>query len=188
VSNVAQKDADGSYRGTPYGAVAAVANRSRLGPYVNRPDAPTNWITFTEVKFIEAEANLRLNNFAAAAAAYNAAVKSSILRVTGAADPAYEAKFANENAATIQINGFEKIFTEKYIALFLEAESWTDWRRSIPAGAPGNTSGIPRLTPASTNETGGIFPRRFLYPQTELINNSGNVPAASITDRVFWDK
>ncbi|MDO1445301.1 SusD/RagB family nutrient-binding outer membrane lipoprotein [Rhodocytophaga aerolata] len=188
VSNVAQKDADGNYVGTPYGAVAAVANRSRLGPYINTPSSPTNWITYTEVKFIEAEANLRLNNFDAAATAYNEAVKSSILRVTGAANPAYEALYASETAATMQVNGFEKLFTEKYIALFLEAEAWTDWRRSIPAGAPGNTSGIPRLTPAPGNETGGLFPRRFLYPQTELINNAGNVPSASITDRIFWDK
>jgi hypothetical protein len=49
-------------------------------------------------------------------------------------------------------------------------------------------SGIPRLTPAPNNETGGIFPRRFLYPQTELVNNAGNVPNKSISDRVFWDR
>ncbi len=188
VNNVAQKDADGNYRGTPYGATAATANASRLGPYVNRPDAPTNIITYTEVKFIEAEANLRLSNFAAAATAFNTAVKSSIMRVTGATDPAYEAKFASETAVTIRIDGMEKLFTEKYIALFLEAEAWTDWRRSIPAGAAGNVSGIPRLTPAPNNETGGVFPRRFLYPQTELVNNAANVPNKSITDRVFWDR
>jgi len=188
VNNVAQKDADGQYRGTPYGATAATPNASRLGPYVNRPDAPTNIITYTEVKFIEAEANLRLSEFAAAANAFNTAVKSSIQRVTGAADPAYEAKFASETAETMQVNGLEKLFTEKYIALFLEAEAWTDWRRSIPAGAPGNVSGIPRLNPAPNNETGGVFPRRFLYPQSELVNNAANVPNASLTDRVFWDK
>jgi hypothetical protein len=115
-------------------------------------------------------------------------VKSSVLRVTGSADPAYEALYASETAETIQNNGFEKLFTEKYVALFLEVEAWNDWRRSIPAGAPGNVSGIPRLTPPASNETGGIFPRRFLYPQTELVNNSANVPAATLTDRVFWDK
>jgi hypothetical protein len=188
VNNVAQKDADGRYRGTPYGATAATANASRLGPYVNRPDAPTNIITYTEVKFIEAEANLRLGNFAAAADTFNVAVRSSIMRVTGSSDPAYEAKYASETATTIQNGGMERLFTEKYIALFLEAEAWTDWRRSIPAGAAGNVSGIPRLTPAPNNETGGIFPRRFLYPQTELVNNAGNVPNKSISDRVFWDR
>jgi hypothetical protein len=187
VAGVAQKDADGRYTGTPYGALTITPKASRVGPYLNRPDAPTNIITYTEVKFIEAEANLRLSNFAAAAAAYNEAVKSSILRVTGAASPAYEALYASETAETIQTNGFVKLFTEKYIALFLEAEAWTDWRRSIPAGAPGTTSGIPNLKPASTNETNGIFPRRFLYPQTEQINNAANVPAATLTDRVFWD-
>lgn len=188
VAGVAQKDADGTYTGTPYGALTITPKASRVGPYLNSPSAPTNIITYSEVKFIEAEANLRLNNFAAAAAAYNEAVKSSILRVTGAADPAYEALYASETAETIQNEGFVKLFTEKYIALFLEAEAWTDWRRSIPAGAPGTTSGIPNLVPAATNETGGVFPRRFLYPQTELINNAANVPAATLTDRVFWDR
>lgn len=187
-NNVAQKDADGNYRGTPYGALATTTNPSRLGPYINTPGSPTNLITYTEVKFIEAEANQRLGNYAAAAAAFNAAVKSSILRVTGAASPEYEAKYASETAETMQAGGMEKIFTEKYIALFLEVEAWTDWRRSIPAGAPGNASGIPRLTPAATNATNGVFPRRFLYPQTELVNNADNVPNLTLTDRVFWDK
>lgn len=187
-NNVAQKDADGSYRGTPNGAVATTSNASRLGPYINTPGSPTNLITYTEVKFIESEANYRLGNYAAAADAFNQAVRSSIVRVTGAEDKAYTAKFASETAETFRENGLEKLFTEKYIALFLEAEAWTDWRRSIPAGAPGNVSGIPRLTPPATNETEGVFPRRFLYPQTELVNNAGNVPNASLTDRVFWDK
>jgi hypothetical protein len=187
-NNVAQKDADGNYRGTPNGALAATPNASRLGPYINTPSSPTNLITYTEVKFIESESNYRLGNYAAAAEAFNQAVKSSILRVTGAEDKAYVTKFASETAETFRENGLEKIFTEKYIALFLEAEAWTDWRRSIPAGAPGNVSGIPRLTPPATNETEGVFPRRFLYPQTELVNNAGNVPNATLTDRVFWDK
>lgn len=185
---VAQPDADGNYRGTPNGAVAIPAGASRLGPYINTPSSPSNIITYTEVKFIEAEANLRLNNFAAAAAAFNEAVKSSVRRVTGAADPAYEALYASETAESIQARGLEKIFTEKHIALFLEVEAWNDWRRSIPAGAAGTVSGIPRLTPPASNETAGVFPRRFLYPQTELVNNSANVPNASLTDRVFWDR
>jgi hypothetical protein len=81
----------------------------------------------------------------------------------------------------------EKIFTEKYIAMFLQTEAWTDWRRSIPAGAPGTTSGIPSLQPAPGNLTGGAFPRRFLYPPSELDNNSANIPETSRLAKVFWD-
>jgi hypothetical protein len=182
---VALVDENGNYVGTPYGS-GIPAGASKFGPYVNTPGSATNIMTYVELKFIEAEANFRLTNYAAAATAFNAAVKASILRVTGSANAAYETIYANEDATTIQVNGLQKIFTEKHIALFLEAESWADWRRSIPAGAPGTASGIPTLTPAAANVTGGVFPRRFLYPTSELDNNT-NIPTAAKTDRVFWD-
>ncbi|MBV6647974.1 MAG: SusD/RagB family nutrient-binding outer membrane lipoprotein, partial [Cyclobacteriaceae bacterium] len=177
----------GLYAGVPYGSINKPGDATGVGDYINTLEGTTNIVTYTEVKFIEAEANFRLDNFPEAAAAYNEAVRSSILRVTGAADPAYEALYANEDAASIQTNGLQKIFTEKHIALFLEHEAWVDWRRSIPAGQPGTTSGIPALTPTTTNETSGVFPRRFLYPQSEVTNNASNVPAAVITDKIFWD-
>jgi hypothetical protein len=178
---------NGTFVGTPYGS-PQVSGVSVLGSYVNSPEAPTNIITYAEVKFIEAEARFRLNQFAEAATAFNQAVRASIQRVTGSAHAGYESKFASEDETSIQINGLQKIFTEKYIAMFLQTEAWTDWRRSIPAGAAGTTSGIPALTPSSNNRTNGVFPRRFLYPPSELDNNSANVPPASLTDRVFWDK
>jgi hypothetical protein len=180
------RNSSGAYVGTPNGGTT-VTNRSILGPYVNSPGAPTNIITYAEIKFIEAEANFRLGQYDAAAMAFNDAVKASILRVTGGANAAYEAQYASETGASIQVNGLEKIFTEKYIAMFLQTEAWTDWRRSIPAGAPGTTSGIPSLQPAPGNLTGGAFPRRFLYPPSELDNNSANIPETSRLAKVFWD-
>lgn len=178
----------GLYAGVPYGQIEIPDNVTLVGDYLNRLDAPTNIITYSEVKFIEAEAHLRLNNFTEAADAYNEAVRSSILRVTGAPSPAYEAVYASEDVASIQVNGLEKILTEKHIALFLEPETWVDWRRSIPAGADGTVSGIPTIFPAASNETNGVFPRRYLYPQSEIVNNASNVPAAVNTDKVFWDR
>jgi hypothetical protein len=178
----------GNFVGTAYGSTSNAANISLLGPYANTPGSPTNLITFAEVKFIEAEARFRLNQFAQAATAYNDAVKASILRVTGAANPAYEALFANEDATTIQVNGLQKIFTEKHIAMFLQTESWADWRRSIPANAAGTVSGIPALTAPANNATNGVFPRRFLYPNSELDNNGANIPETSLTAKVFWDR
>lgn len=176
------------YVGAPYGSTSMPSNVSVLGPYVNEPDAPTNLITYAEVKFIEAEAHYRLGEYGPAADAFNEAVKASIRRVTGSSDAAYEAVFASENAATIQVNGLRKIFTEKYIDMFLQTEAWADWRRSIPAGAAGTVSGIPELSAPPNNATQGVFPRRFLYPPSELDNNSANIPATSMTERVFWDQ
>ncbi len=180
-------NASNQFVGTPLGATSIGANSSRLGPFINSNAAPTNIITYAEVKFIEAEARFRKNQFTEAAAAYNAAVKANLLRVTGAAQPAYEAIYASEDETTIQVNGLQKIFTEKHIAMFLQTEAWVDWRRSIPVAAAGTVSGIPTLSPPPNNETNGVFPRRFHYPQNEYVANSANVPNKTIIDKVFWD-
>jgi hypothetical protein len=182
-----QDTGGGTFVGTPNGNTTITPGASRVGPHNNAPSAYTYVCTYSEIKFVEAEAAFRLGQFERAANAFNAAVKASIQNVTGSANAAYEDKFASETAASIQDNGLTKIFTEKYIAMFLQTEAWADWRRSIPQGASGTTSGIPQLTAPTPNGTGGVFPRRFQYPQTEFDNNGANVPMRTITDKVFWD-
>lgn len=67
----------------------------------------------------------------------------------------------------------DHIMTQKYLALFCNPESFSDWRRT----------GIPALTP----NTGNTIPRRYPYPQTEEVFNS-NTPVVNIfTDKVWWD-
>ncbi|WP_040669994.1 SusD/RagB family nutrient-binding outer membrane lipoprotein [Nitritalea halalkaliphila] len=139
------------------------------------------------MKFIEAEAQQRLGNFSAAAEALNAAITASMQRVTGSAQPAYLAVYG-ATAADMAENGLERIFTEKHIDMFLQTESWVDWRRSIPAGAAPTVSGIPALTAPAGNLTDNAFPRRYLYPPSELDNNAANIPETSLLARVFWDR
>ncbi|MCU0446011.1 MAG: SusD/RagB family nutrient-binding outer membrane lipoprotein [Microscillaceae bacterium] len=185
-----------TFTGAPAGTSAPSA--SPIGGYYNRPEAPANLVTFVELKFIEAEANFRLGNLAAAATAHNAAVAASIAKTTASlpalnlttnatANAAYIAAYGNENETSITL---EKILIEKYLALFLEPETWTDWRRSI---SPTTPNGIPALAIAANSNqfTSGVFPRRWPYPQSEIVQNSANVNAqgsARITDRIFWDQ
>lgn len=183
--------------GTPAGVSRPTA--SQLGGYVNRPEAPANFITFVEVKFIEAEANLRLGRRAEAATAYNTAVAASLAKVTApipafslttstTANQAFTRQFGTETAETITL---DKIFTEKYIGLYLEPEAWTDWRRSITTERP---NGVPALTLAASSQqfTSGRFPRRWPYPLSEVQQNRANVEAQgttnTLTDRIFWDR
>jgi hypothetical protein len=173
------------YIGVPNGATSRPANAVWVGPYINRREAPTQIINYSEVKFIEAEAALRLNQPERAANAYNAAVIASLTRVTGSANAGYVALYASETLATITL---EKILTEKHIDLFLQAEAWADWRRSIPEGAANDVSGIPTLVPSPSNSTSGAFPRRFIYPNREVVNNSTNVPQVNNLNKVFWDR
>ena len=182
--------------GSPAGVSRPTA--SQVGGYFNRPESPANFITFVEQRFIEAEALLRLNRRAEAATAFNAAVAASLARVTAAipafnlttnaaANQDYIRRNGSETAETITL---EKIFTEKYIALALEPETWNDWRRSITPATP---NGVPALALAASSQqfTGGRFPRRWPYPLSEVQLNRTNVEAqgpATITDRVFWDR
>lgn len=173
----ADENENGDFVGQEAG-VSGTNEISNLGPYYNTPEAPVHFITYTEVKFLEAEANYRLGNFQEAADAMNEAIISSLIKVTEEADNDYVVEQASENAITIQNGGVERLMTHKYVALFLQPETFSDWRRT----------GIPTLTPATDNVTSGVIPRRWPYPQGELNANSNNVPDVTITDRVFWDQ
>jgi hypothetical protein len=175
----------GLYTGTPNGSPSKPAGAVVVGDYINRQAAPSPILNYSEVKFIEAEAALRLNQNVRAASAFNAAVSASLQRVTGTANAAYVALYGSETDLTITL---EKIFTEKHIDLYLQTEAWTEWRRSIPTGASGTTSGIPTLAPSPSNTTSGVFPRRFIYPNNEVVNNSNNVPSVTNLNKVFWDQ
>jgi hypothetical protein len=175
----------GLYVGTPNGATSRPGGSVTPGPYLNSREAPTPVLNFSELKFIEAEAALRAGQGIRAANAFNAAVAASLQRVTGSANAAYIQKYGSETEATLTL---EKIMIEKHIDLFLQPEAWTDWRRTTTTGAPNSASGIPLLEPSPSNTTQGQFPRRFIYPNREVVNNSANVPNVSNLDRIFWDR
>ena len=71
----------------------------------------------------------------------------------------------------------DHIFKEKYIAMFLQPEAWTDARRydyqyedfTLPANALLST-----------------FIRRVDYPSTEQDRNGANVPSVSGLDQKLW--
>ncbi|UJP64432.1 SusD/RagB family nutrient-binding outer membrane lipoprotein [Mongoliitalea daihaiensis] len=175
----------GLYVGVPNGSSFRPAGTVVPGPYLNSREAPTPLLNFSELKFIEAEAALRAGQSARAATAHNAAVAASLQRITGSANADYIARYGSETESTITL---EKIMEEKHIDLFLQPEAWMDWRRTIPVGSPNTVSGLPSLTVSPSNTTQGNFPRRFIYPNREVVNNSANVPDVSNLDRVFWDR
>jgi hypothetical protein len=164
---------DGEYIGSPKNE--SNTSTSDWGPYAgttNETDLPL--VTYFEAKFIEAEANLRLGNNVEAAAAYNEAVKASVLKVTGAPDPAFEALYAAEDAASITL---EKIMTQKYIAMFTQPEAWADWRRT----------NLPVLEPNPDGDVAGI-PRRFPTCRSERNYNTNAIVVSDILTPVWWDQ
>jgi hypothetical protein len=73
-------------------------------------------------------------------------------------------------------NALQLIMEEKSIANYLSIENFNDWRRT---GYPA----ISKVPNALTD-----IPRRFLYPQSEMIANPQPVQSATLADRVWWDK
>ena len=164
---------DDEYLGCPVNE--SNTNTSDWGPYAGtagETDLPL--VTYFEAKFIEAEANLRLGNTNEAAAAYNDAVKASVLKVTGTSDPAFEALYANEDGTSITL---EKIMTQKYIAMFTQPEAWTDWRRT----------NLPALEPNPDGDVAGI-PRRFPTCRSERTYNTNAIVISDILTPVWFDE
>ncbi|MEX0965930.1 MAG: SusD/RagB family nutrient-binding outer membrane lipoprotein [Bacteroidia bacterium] len=163
----------GGYRGAELGSEDISA--SYVGPYFASANSPAPLITYAEVKFIEAEANLRAGNSGPAADAYNEAVIAHVTKVSGAAPPTvFIDEYASETAGSINL---EKIMTQKYIAMFTQAEVWTDWRRKgIPAISPhpqGTETQIPVRLPTSLDER--------LYNQNATV-------VTNILTPVWWDR
>ena len=156
-----------------------------VGSYYTNINSPVIFMSYSELKFIEAEAELMGNNdVAAAEAALAEAILSSLVKTTGANDAAYVA--TNSGLAGLVDNAarLEQIITQKYIALYSHGlESWTDFRRT----------GFPALTPVAGGSNSfnlnGEIPRRVPYPQTEIDLNASNVPITSpdFQDRFWWD-
>lgn len=163
----------GEYIGAAPGSENTVA--SFTGPFYSSAASPIPLVSLVEAKFLEAEAQLRKGNTAAAAQAHNDAIKASVLQVTGADDEAYYAAQASETAQSISL---AKIMTHKYVALFLQLENYNDWRRT----------GIPALTPNNgpNVENNGRIPVRFPTPQDERINNPNATVNQDINQPVWW--
>ena len=147
---------------------------SRASATLVNATAPQPLLTFSEQKFIEAEAQLRLGNQAAAYAAYQAAVSAALASqyVPAAAAATYLAQpNVAVGASALTLN---TLITQKYFSQYIygSIEAYNDYRRTgVPASR--NTQGPP--------------PRRFPYPQSEYDTNRENVPNAPLTSGVWWD-
>jgi hypothetical protein len=100
------------------------------------------------------------------------------LGVSAAAITAYIA--AHGTLPTTSVDAaISQVANQEYIALYLNPEVWTLWRRT---NSP---------TLRSTAGSNGI-PRRLLYPQSEYSYNTANVPVPASANtlwspKIFWD-
>lgn len=154
------------------------STESAPGPFYASINSPVVLVSYSEQKFIEAEAAFKTGDQARAHAAYIAGISASCAK-TGA-DSSTIAAFVKLTTIDPGVSALtlEKIMVQKYIAMFTQSESWSDWRRT----------GFPVLTPS----TGNQVPRRFPYPLSERLTNGAQLAKVSggvtIFSRVWWDK
>lgn len=156
---------DGEFVGAPSGEAQSDQTHSVYSApstqTVLYDESPQPLLTYDEMKFIEAEANLRLDNRTAANAAYEEAVVEAMRRAVISEENinAYTAQttvFPGENALDL-----EHIMNQKYLSfwMFQSLEAFNDYRRT----------GIPEMNnPLGT-------PLRLPYPVAE-VNRNPNTP------------
>ncbi|MBT1689622.1 SusD/RagB family nutrient-binding outer membrane lipoprotein [Dawidia soli] len=170
------------------------ANTSMLGEYFLRPNTPGVFMDYAELNFLLAEAAKRSligGGDATAASYYNAGVTASFDTFKG---------FKNEDGSVVNLvpadylaipavaydaaNGLNKIYTQKYIALYFQGiEAFSEWRRTkVPALSPA-------IDPIGINQ----IPSRYIYPSNEQTLNATNYQTAVdnmkgdlLTSKVWW--
>lgn len=145
------------------------------GEYYGSETSPVELITYDELQFAKAEATIRSGGTVAAAQVIYANAITSNMKKLGVDDADIATYLlANGTLPASTTDAIAKIATQAYIALYLNPEAWTTWRRT----------GSPTLTPVA----GTAIPRRLLYPLSELNYNKANTPASTLfTPRIFWD-
>ncbi len=147
---------------------------------LTQSDASLVWVSFAEAKFVEAEAWLWKSNYAKAETSMKEAITANMTKlgipsseITGYLSGLDDFPFSFEAAQKL-------IIEQKYIANFLSAENWNDYRRT----------GYPSVSADDTdNPEYGNLPLRFMYPQDVLLNNAANMPETDwLIDRLWWDR
>lgn len=188
-AEVAEKHDPGEkYVGNRNGAPAVpVDSVSDIGTFYTNPSAPGRLLTYSDAKFLEAQAKLITQGPAAADEPYREAIRANmeVLGVQEADIDEYISK--RENLASSN-NPLKDIMVQKYIANFLDPQAWNDWRKT----------GYPILTPSYKSEAilphFSSIPRRYPWPHTVIVNNKKSVKALGLPLNynvmqvpVWWD-
>jgi hypothetical protein len=178
----------GTYIGTENGAGRGSADvsgeRSVLieNTYYADRNSPISIISYAEQKFIEAEAYLIKNMKTESYNAYLAGIIAHMDML--GVDPVDRDVYVTNPLVSVGASNItlDLIMKEKYVALFLNPEAWTDVRRF-------DYQYTDMTVPANQNsELNGEFLRRVIYPESETTRNASNVPSVSLLSRIWWDQ
>ena len=173
-----------TYVGRPVGALsneqgANLANSDITDKtFYGARTSPVPVLTYAEMQFVRAE-SLIATNPTEAYAAYIRGIKGNMekLGVDPAAITAYTTNPVITKAGNITVTD---IMLQKYIALFLQMETWTDMRRYQY-----NATVYPGLKMPFKNLLGTVYVQRAKYPDNEPGRNP-NVPQVANQAVKLW--
>jgi hypothetical protein len=147
-----------------------------LGTFYGDVASPVEFITYDELLFMKAEATLRSGGTVVAAQAiYQDAIKQNMAKLGVAAGDITTYLAAHGTLPGTTDAAIAQVASEEFVALFLNPEAWTLYRRT----------GVPALQPQGP----GDVPRRLIYPQSEYSYNGVNTPKSTLySPAIFWDK
>lgn len=157
-----------------------------------RADAPILMMTYAELKFIEAEAQFLVDNggdetaTGASQGAYNAYLEGirANMDKLGVSASARDDFLADPSVAVGAANlTMEDIMREKFKAIFLNPEAFTDLRRYD--FDPDIFTGL-ELPQDHNPDLNGQWIKRGLYPNTELSRNRSEVPDVEPEDPMWF--
>lgn len=169
--------------------LAVFAGGKNFGSFYGSMTSPIPFMTYVETKFIVAEAQLRKAgpSQALSNAAYDDAVIKSLSNfgiplTTDTADVNGTKRWIRDHTTYVTTTALgsgklsdrslQNVIEAKYIAMFLQTEGFTDFRRT----------GFPVLVPTA----GASIPVRFPYCTSERLYNAANVPSGITTDTPLW--
>jgi len=137
--------------------------------------APLYLMTYSEVLSIQAEATFIKQGATAAQPIYDSAIAKH-MEMLGIPNDSIQVYISSRPALT-GTNAIQQIITEKYVANFLNPESYNDWRRT----------GFPALSLVQ-NAYVNYIPRHWPIAQTETLTNpQPQQNGVTTATRVWWD-
>jgi hypothetical protein len=160
---------------------AAYPNIQNLATPNLGPVDPVYFFSEAECDFLIAEANLRYGSDAQAKSYYEMGIQASMSKFGATNNPAL---YGTGGVYVYPATGFENkqkaIITQKWIA---SANS-----QSLEAFFDQNRTGYPNIfTISPTNVTGGKFPKRLIFPDSERKSNPNTPVQVPIYTKVWWD-
>ncbi|MEN8123149.1 MAG: SusD/RagB family nutrient-binding outer membrane lipoprotein, partial [Bacteroidota bacterium] len=193
-------DGDTEYKGAVNGTAGVAADGSGsntdLGEnnFYTGMKSPIVLISYAEVKFIEAEAQFLANGGTATSVGSNATCYAAYMEgITanmdkmGISEEDRDLYLSDPLVDVGEVNlTLQLIMKEKFIAMFLNPESFTDYRRYD--FDPNVFNGL-ELPEDHHVDRAGQWVRRASYPSSEFSRNGDNVEAVQkdVTVPVWWD-